>query len=83
MSHLGRPKGIEERFSLKHIVDKVSEVIGVQIRFVDDCIGDHVKDAIENLKNGEVLLLENSFIAEEKREKSLLLKNYQNGEIFM
>lgn len=85
MSHLGRPKGIEERFSLKHIVDKVSEVIGVQVRFVDDCIGDHAKDAIENLKNGEVLLLENlRFYTEEKEgEESFAEKLSKWGDIYV
>ena len=48
MSHLGRPKGIEERYSLKHVVDKVSEVIWVQVRYADDCIGDNVKDTNVN-----------------------------------
>lgn len=59
MSHLGRPKGVEEKFSLQHIVEKVAEVIGVQIKFVNDCIGDKVTEAINNLGNGEILLLEN------------------------
>ncbi len=67
MSHLGRPKGIEEKYSLKHIVQKVSEIIGVQVQFVEDCIGDKVTEAIHNLQNGQVLLLENlRFYAEEK-----------------
>ena len=67
MSHLGRPKGVEGKYSLKHIVDKVSEIIGVQVKFVDDCIGDKVAEEIANLKNGEVLLLENlRFYGEEK-----------------
>ncbi len=67
MSHLGRPQGFEDQYSLKHIVEKVSEVIGVQVKFVDDCIGEKVSDAIETLENGEVLLLENlRFYSEEK-----------------
>lgn len=68
MSHLGRPKGVEEQFSLKHIVEKVSDVIGVQVKFVADCIGDKVADAVANLGNGEVLLLENlRFYSEETK----------------
>jgi phosphoglycerate kinase len=59
MSHLGRPKGVEEKYSLKHIVEKVSEVIGVQVKFVEDCIGNKVAETIDNLGNGEILLLEN------------------------
>lgn len=68
MSHLGRPNGIEDKFSLKHIVNTVSEELGVQVKFVDDCVGDDVKKAAENLQQGEVLLLENlRFHPEEKQ----------------
>ena len=67
MSHLGRPNGIEEIFSLKHIVDKVSEIIGVQVRFCEDCIGENAEKAVAELGNGELLLLENlRFHKEEK-----------------
>jgi len=67
MSHLGRPKGVEDKFSLKHIVNEVSNVIGVQVKFVPDCIGESVEKAASELKNGEVLLLENlRFHSEEK-----------------
>ncbi len=67
MSHLGRPKGKEDQFSLRHIVSKVTEVLGVQVKFVDDCKGSAVEEAVANLKSGEVLLLENlRFYSEEK-----------------
>lgn len=67
LSHLGRPKGKEDRYSLKHIVAKVSEILGVSVKFVSDCIGDEVKEAVANLQAGEVLLLENlRFHPEEK-----------------
>ncbi|MDC1162263.1 phosphoglycerate kinase [Tenacibaculum sp.] len=67
MSHLGRPKGVEEKFSLKHIVDAVTDVIGVKVKFIDDCIGDKVANVINSLEDGEVLLLENlRFHTEEK-----------------
>jgi phosphoglycerate kinase len=59
MSHLGRPKGKEEKYSLKHIVAKVSEVLGVEVTFVEDCIGDVAEKAAADLKPGQVLLLEN------------------------
>ena len=59
MSHLGRPKGKEEKYSLKHIVDSVREVLGVPVQFVADCIGEVAENAAKNLKPGEVLLLEN------------------------
>ncbi|MET2986613.1 phosphoglycerate kinase [Aureibaculum conchae] len=67
MSHLGRPKGVSPEFSLSHIVDTVSEIIGVQVKFVDDCVGDNVEKAAAELEAGEVLLLENlRFHNEEK-----------------
>ena len=60
MSHLGRPKdGPEEKFSLKHIVTNVSENLGMQVKFVEDCIGPKAEAAAADLKAGEVLLLEN------------------------
>lgn len=60
MSHLGRPKGQRNAdMSLKHICTKVSEIIGVQVKFVDDCVGEEVEKAVAELQQGEVLLLEN------------------------
>jgi phosphoglycerate kinase len=59
MSHLGRPKGVEEKYSLKHILKTTSEVLGVPVQFASDCIGEEAKNAAANLKAGEVLLLEN------------------------
>ena len=59
MSHLGRPKGVEEKYSLKHILNTASEVLGVPVKFAEDCIGAVAKNAAENLNPGEVLLLEN------------------------
>ncbi|MBS3738409.1 phosphoglycerate kinase [Mesohalobacter halotolerans] len=67
MSHLGRPNGVEDKFSLKHIVNTVSEEIGVKVKFVEDSVGEAVQKAAEELQNGEVLLLENlRFHPEEK-----------------
>jgi phosphoglycerate kinase len=67
MSHLGRPKGKRnEDMSLRHICDKVSEIIGVQVKFVEDCVGEKVEQAYEELQSGEILLLENlRFYSEE------------------
>ena len=68
MSHLGRPKGKQEEFSLKHIVAKVKEILGVNVKFVEDCIGEKAEEAVANLENGEILLLENlRFYDEEKK----------------
>ncbi|MCH5328776.1 MAG: phosphoglycerate kinase [Coprobacter sp.] len=67
-SHLGRPKkGPEDKFSLKHIVAHLSELLGQPVKFVGDSIGDEVKAAVAGLKPGEVLVLENlRFYAEEE-----------------
>ncbi len=67
MSHLGRPKGIPSKeLSLENIVSKVSEVIGVKIKFVAHTVGTAAEAAVAELKSGEVLLLENlRFHAEE------------------
>ena len=67
-SHLGRPKkGPEDKFSLKHIVNHLSELLGQPVKFVNDCQGDAVKAAVAELKPGEVLVLENlRFYAEEE-----------------
>lgn len=59
MSHLGRPKGVQDEFSLRHIVAKTSEILGITVKFASDCIGDIATNASANLKEGEVLLLEN------------------------
>ncbi len=60
MSHLGRPKGQRnEDMSLSHICNTVSDIIGVQVKFVDDCVGEKVDEAYANLESGEILLLEN------------------------
>ncbi len=85
MSHLGRPKGIEDQFSLSHIVQQVSEVIGVQVKFVSNCIGDDVEKAVNELGNGEVLLLENlRFHPEEKSgDQNFAEKLSKLGDIYV
>ena len=68
MSHLGRPKGVQDKFSLRHIVAKATEVLGVKVKFVEDCIGNKVEEVVANLEAGEILLLENlRFYDEEKK----------------
>jgi len=67
MSHLGRPKGKEEKYSLKHILDKTSEVLGQEVKFAEDCVGEVAEAAAKDLKPGEILLLENlRFYSEEE-----------------
>ncbi|MBQ6576902.1 MAG: phosphoglycerate kinase, partial [Bacteroidales bacterium] len=65
MSHLGRPKKVDPKFSLKHIVGRVSECLGVPVKFADDCM--KADDLAAALKPGEALLLENlRYYAEEE-----------------
>ena len=65
MSHLGRPKGVDAKFSLKHIIGRVSELLGVPVQFAEDC--QKAKAQADALKPGEALLLENlRFYAEEE-----------------
>jgi phosphoglycerate kinase len=60
MSHLGRPKeGPEEKFSLKHVIPNLSAVLGTDVKFAADCIGEETLEMKKSLKPGEVLLLEN------------------------
>lgn len=60
MSHLGRPKnGPEDKFSLKHIVSKVEEVLGRKVTFVNDSVGADVEKVVADAKAGDVILLEN------------------------
>ncbi|NDI98505.1 phosphoglycerate kinase [Flavobacterium sp. LaA7.5] len=66
MSHLGRPKGVEEKYSLKHIVAKTSEILGKDVKFVTNCVGDEAEKAAANLQPGEILLLENLRFHEEE-----------------
>ena len=68
MSHLGRPKGREDKYSLKHIVSTVEKDLGQPILFADDCIGERVKNIVDAAPKGSVILLENlRFYPEEKK----------------
>lgn len=65
-SHLGRPKGPTEKYSLRHILPRVSELLGVDVQFANDCIGEETEAKAAALRPGEALLLENlRFYAEE------------------
>ena len=86
MSHLGRPKdGPTEKYSLKHIVPHLSKVIGVDVQFADDCIGEEAKEKASNLKAGEVLLLENLrfYKEEEKGDKDFAEKLSKLGDVYV
>ena len=85
MSHLGRPKGKEDQYSLRHIVAKVSEVLGVNVQFASDCRGEIAANAAKNLKSGEVLLLENlRFYPEEEAGDENFAKELASlGDIYV
>ena len=59
MSHLGRPKGVDQEFSLKHILNEIEQVLGLKVKFVSQAIGEKANKAVRKIKAKEVLLLEN------------------------
>lgn len=85
MSHLGRPKGVSPEFSLQHICNAVSEIIGVQVKFVDDCVGSTAEKAVANLDVGEVLLLENLRFHEEEKNGDIVFAEQLSklGDIYV
>ncbi|ERJ60481.1 phosphoglycerate kinase [Sphingobacterium paucimobilis] len=86
MSHLGRPKeGPTDKYSLKHIVSHLSKVLGVEVQFANDCIGDEAREKAANLKPGEVLLLENLrfYKEEEKGDVAFAEKLSKLGEVYV
>ncbi len=86
MSHLGRPKdGPTDKYSLKHIVKHLSDVLGVQVKFADDCIGDQAVALAADLQAGEVLLLENLrfYKEEEKGDVSFAEKLSKLGDVYV
>ncbi|WP_177761792.1 phosphoglycerate kinase [Flavobacterium sp. I3-2] len=86
MSHLGRPKnGPEDKFSLKHIVSKVEEVLGKKVTFVSDSVGTDVETVVANAKSGDVILLENlRFYPEEEKGDENYAKQLANlGDVYV
>lgn len=85
MSHLGRPKGAEEKYSLKHILKTASEILGVQVKFAENCVGEPAQTAAKNLQPGEVLLLENlRFHAEEEAGDAAFAKELASlGDVYV
>lgn len=86
MSHLGRPKeGPTEKYSLKHIVKHLSDVLGREVQFADDCIGAQAIEKAAALKSGEVLLLENLrfYKEEEKGNEEFAEKLSKLGDVYV
>ena len=87
MSHLGRPKdGPEEKSSLKHITQHLSDLLGGKpVLFANDCIGTQANELAANLKAGEVLLLENLrfYKEEEKGDEAFAEKLAKLGDVWV
>ena len=79
MSHLGRPKGPADKFSLKHVISRIEQYLGVKVQFAPDCQAADAQAAA--LKPGEVLLLENlRFYAEEEGKPRGLAEDASDEE---
>lgn len=86
MSHLGRPKnGPEDKFSLKHIVSKVEEVLGRKVTFVNDSVGADVEKVVADAKAGDVILLENLrfYKEEEAGDEAFAEKLSKLGDVYV
>jgi len=86
MSHLGRPKdGPTEKYSLKHLVTPLSLVLGVQVKFADDCIGDSAVDLAAALQPGSVMVMENLrfYKEEEKGNQFFAGQIAENGDAYV
>ena len=85
MSHMGRPKNSEEKFSLKHIIPVLSKAVGTDIQFADDCIGKDAQNKAANLKPGEILLLENLryYPEEQKGDRTFAEKLSKLADVYV
>ncbi|MEO8884789.1 MAG: phosphoglycerate kinase [Mucilaginibacter sp.] len=86
MSHLGRPKdGPTDKYSLKHVVKHLGDLLGQPVEFANDCIGDEAINKSKALKDGQVLLLENLrfYKEEEKGDKDFAEKLSKLGDIYV
>lgn len=85
MSHLGRPKGAEDKYSLKHILKTASAILGIPVQFAANCVGADAKAASDQLQAGQVLLLENlRFHAEEEAGDLTFAKELASlGDIYV
>ena len=80
-THFGRPKEVSEKLSLKHILPRISELLGVEVQFASNCVGDEAEAKAAALQPGEALLLENlRFHAEEEGKPRNLADNATDAE---
>ncbi len=86
MSHLGRPKdGPTDKYSLKHVVSHLSTLLGQEVQFANDCIGEEAYTKAAELEKGEVLLLENLrlYKEEEKGDVAFAEKLSKLGDVYV
>jgi phosphoglycerate kinase len=86
MSHLGRPKGgPENKYSLSHLLKRLSSEFGKEVQFADDCIGESAKTKAKALKPGDILLLENLrfYKEEEKGDEAFAKKLAELGDVYV
>ncbi|WP_372754053.1 phosphoglycerate kinase [Mariniflexile sp.] len=85
MSHLGRPKGVQDQFSLRHIAKKVEDILGVEVKFIDACVGEKAEAAAAALQPGQILLLENLRFhkEEEAGDKTFAEQLSKLGDIYV
>lgn len=86
MSHFGRPKnGPEDKFSMRHLVGHLSELLGVEVKLAPDCVGEEVKAMAQALQPGEVMLLENLRFHKEETagDEGFAAKLAENGDCWV
>jgi len=86
MSHLGRPKnGFEEKFSLKHVIKHLSNLLETEVGFSVDCIGENTLTDISKMENGDIFVLENlRFYSQEKSGDIDFAKQLANlGDVYV
>src|SRR5688500_16852162 len=86
MSHLGRPKeGPDPRFSLRPVAEHLENLLGKPVRFVPNCIGLEVEQAVQSMNDGDVVLLENlRFLkGEEKNDPNFAAQLAKLGEVYV
>jgi phosphoglycerate kinase len=85
LAHFGRPKGRDAKDSLKPVAEALAKVLGRPVKFADDCIGDAAEQAVNALKGGEILCLENTRFhkAEEKNEPAFVEALAKLGDLYV
>jgi phosphoglycerate kinase len=85
LSHLGRPKGAEEKYSLRPVVAELESRLGKPIKFVPDCIGEEAQKAVAAMRDGDYLLLENTRFhkGEENNDEAFIDRLAALGDVYV